>query len=201
MVHRIDEIKRRLSVLEKRLDLTNSTSREEPLTSEITRRLDVIKNTINEKPTDGTLLTELDVTKILQTLEEYESLLQITGNINPDAPPRKEQRELKYEVNFHKSEFGNAIRTGQKMLIRVAGAESVSAGIYKNGNLILAKQSSKRDEDKNTETVSFLLKRRRRTRLGIKINLDLGTYLLHTWFWNEKTGKQGTYKDEFEITP
>lgn len=198
MTHQVDKIRRRLSVLENRLNISNTITRTELFAKEITRRLDTILFSLEELPINEEKLSQKDYDKILKTLYEYEAKLGITSNKNPDAPPPKEKRELKYEVNFHKSEFGNAIRTGTKMLIKVRGAKSVSAGIYKNGNLILANQSHAKDEDKNTETVSFLLKRRR---LGIKVNLKLGTYLLHIWFWNKKTGEQGTYKDEFEITP
>lgn len=200
-MHRIDEIKRRLSVLENRLTIKNEIIRGESLFDELNRRLHTIEEAIKsyKKPVDN--LKKVDIDHALSLLTKFEEKLGITSNLNPDAPQPKESRPLKYEVNFLKSIHGNAIRTGSRMLIKIRGAKSVSCGIYKDGALIMVNQSHKNDEDKNESTTSFLLKKRRVTSLGLRRNLTPGTYELKTWFYLESTKEQGMYKDQFEITP
>lgn len=197
MTHRIDEIKRRLSVLEKKLEIVNTKKRTEGIEEELNRRLLVIKNTIDEIPIEDKGLTETELNKMLQDLSDYESIIGITGNINPDSPPTRAEKEAKYQVNFIRSEFGNAIHTGEELIVRIKGAESVSGYISLNSNKIQLDQSHENDEDKDAETINFLLKRK--SVHFLTRNLRVGTYLLHVWFWDKDTNQQGYYKEEFEI--
>jgi len=197
LTHRIDEIKRRLSVLEKRLDIVNPKNRTEGIEAELKRRLDTIKNKINVIPIDEKGLTESEMSQMLQELTDYESIIGITGNKNPDSPPTKAEKEAKYQVNFIRSAFGNAIHTGEELIIRIKGAESVSGYISMNGKKIQVDQSHEKDEDNDAETINFLLKRKSVNL--ITRNLRVGTYLLHVWFWDKDTNQEGYYKEEFEI--
>lgn len=198
MTHRVDEIKRRLSVLENRLEIKNTINRTEELEVELNRRLLSIKNKINEMPIEDKGLTELEINQMLQELSDYESLIGITGNKNPDAPLTREEKEAKYQVNFIKSSFGNAIHTGKELIVRIKGAESVSGYIAdSNGNKIQVDQSHEKDEDNDAETINFKLKRK--SRHFVTRNLRVGTYLLYVWFWDKDTNQQGYYKEEFQI--
>lgn len=197
LTHRVDEIKRRLSVLEKRLGIKNVIDREEVIEVELNRRLTAIKNEINKIPIDEKGLTESEMNQMLQELSDYESIIGITGNKNPDSPPTRAEKEAKYQVNFIRSEFGNAIHTGEELIVRIKGADSVSGYISLNGSKIQLDQSHENDEDKDAETINFLLKRK--SIHLITRNLRVGTYLLHVWFWDKDTKQQGYYKEEFEI--
>lgn len=204
MTHQIEEIRRRLSVLETRLDITTSYPRVfNSLYEELDSRIKGIETALELKTTQPIEpeVTQEYIKSLFDLLVKFETKVGITGNKNPDAPEPREIRPLKYEVNFTKGINGNSIRTGSKLLIKIRGAKSVSCGLYKEGSLILANQSHNNDDDKNTETTNLLLKKRRLTRLGFQSNLDPGTYVLKTWFWVQETGEQGTYTDEFEIIP
>jgi len=197
LTHRLDEIRRRLSVLEKRLEIVNQKKRTEGIEEELNRRLNAIKNKINVIPVDEKGLTETEMSQMLQELSDYESIIGITGNKNPDAPPTRAEKEAKYQVNFIRSEFGNAIHTGEELIVRIKGAESVSGYISMNGSKVQIDQSHENDEDKDAETINFLLKRK--SVHFLTRNLRVGTYYLHVWFWDKDTNQQGYYKEEFEI--
>lgn len=103
----------------------------------------------------------------------------------------------KYQTNFVKTRYGNGIKTGTELLVRIRGAETVTGKLSYKGQLLMIDQSHSRDEDNDGETINFKLKHRR-FRL-FNYNLPLGTYELHLWFWNKATGERGLYRDRFQI--
>jgi len=105
--------------------------------------------------------------------------------------------EDKYQTNFAKTDGGNGIKTGTKLLVRIRGAETVTGKISYKGQLLMIDQSHANDEDKDSSTINFKLKHRR-FRL-FNYNLPLGEYELHLWFYNKDSGERGLYRDKFEI--
>ena len=103
----------------------------------------------------------------------------------------------KYQTNFKKTQWGNGIKTGTELLVRVKGAETVTGKLSYKVALLMIDQSHANDEDKDAETINFKLKHRRFRMF--KYNLPLGTYELHIWFYDEDSGERGLYKDEFQI--
>lgn len=102
----------------------------------------------------------------------------------------------KYQTNFVKTRFGNGIRTGTELLVRIRGAEVVTGKLSYKGKLLMIDQSHAKDEDKDVETINFKLK------TGYRMwrkNLTPGTYELHLWFYDEDSGERGLYRDKFEI--
>ncbi len=201
MTHRIEEIKRRLSVLEKRLEITPNNIRGEPAYDEITRRLAKIKSVIHTVEVDDDLST-IQFNTVFENLERYELQLNITGNKNPDAPPTRPVRKP-YKSNFKKLEgIGNAIITGDRLTITIPGAEWISGAIYRNNLPYIAGQSHKNDEDNNAETITFLLKKRKITRLGFRVAVITGKYQLKLRYGGKSfSSYYNGYNDEFEILP
>lgn len=103
----------------------------------------------------------------------------------------------KYQTNFVKTQYGNGIKTGTELLVRIRGAETVTGKISYKGQLLMIDQSHSRDEDKDAETINFKLKHRRFK--IFKYNLPLGVYELHLWFYNKTSGERGLYRDKFQI--
>lgn len=109
------------------------------------------------------------------------------------------KKASKYTTNFEKYSFGNGIKQGSELIVKVHGAEVVTGQIrHPTNGPIIIDQSHSRDEDNNTETVNFLLKRRRW--MGMKKDiLPPGKYVLRIWYWDNDTMKGGGFEDEFEI--
>ncbi len=103
----------------------------------------------------------------------------------------------KYQTNFVKTKYGNGIKTGTELLVKVPIAESVTGKLSYKGQLIMIDQSHSKDEDNDASTINFKLKHRR-FRL-FKSNLPLGEYELHIWFWDRDSEERGLYKDKFQI--
>ena len=105
----------------------------------------------------------------------------------------------KYQTNLIKGDRGNSIKTGRELIVRIRGAEVVTAKLSHNGRLLQVDQSHKNDEDSNTETINLKLKTK--SRYFRTTNLIPGTYELHVWYWDNDTMMGGSYRDSFEITP
>ena len=98
---------------------------------------------------------------------------------------------MSYDANFVKSEVGNAIPGGCELIIKVKGAEFISAGIYKDGLPIQAGFEM-------DEIVRFKLSKRKRGIFGWKtVPLRRGTYTLKVRSYIRGNG-QG-WDDEFYI--
>lgn len=107
--------------------------------------------------------------------------------------------EEKYQTNFYKTRYGNGIKTGTKLIIKVKNAKVITAKLSHKGQLLIINQSHSKDEDNDASTISIKLKHRR-FRL-FNYNLPLGQYELHIWFYDQDSGERGLYRDKFEIVP
>lgn len=103
----------------------------------------------------------------------------------------------KYQVNFIKTRYGNGIKTGQVLKIKVPIAESITAKLSYKGQLLIINQSHAKDEDNDAST-TFIKLKHRRFRI-FNYNLPLGEYELHIWFWDRDSGERGLYKEKFQI--
>ena len=92
----------------------------------------------------------------------------------------------KYQTNFKKTRWGNGIKTGTELLVRVKGAETVTGKLSYKGQLLIIDQSHDKDEDNDAETINFKLKHRRFRMFNYK--LPLGKYELHIWFYDQDSG-------------
>ena len=109
------------------------------------------------------------------------------------------RKKAKYQTNFEKRSFGNSIPEGSELVVKVHGAEVVTAQVRhpKNGPVIIG-QSHKADKDRKLDTVHLLLKRKRW--MGMKKDtLPVGKYVLRVWYWDNDTMTGGGFEDEFEI--
>jgi len=199
VTHQKEEIKRRLSVLENRLGITNNPPRNETFYNEITRRIANIEDSIKNPPPE---FTEKTLDEIIKKLEGFESQIGLTGNINPDAPIPKSIQESSFETNFITIEgIGNGIKRDNKNLrIKIPGATWISGGIYKDNSLIIGGQSHKADEDKDASTIIFILRKRRLSRLRLRAKLNRGLYQVKLRYGGP--GFSAYYNgidDEFEI--
>lgn len=105
----------------------------------------------------------------------------------------------KYQTNFEKFKTGNGIKEGSELIVRIAGAETVTGQIRNGKNQVMQiDQSHEFDEDNNAETVNFKLKTKRWGGLR-NDNLPPGSYTLIAWFWDNDVMKGGSYTDQFEI--
>jgi len=103
----------------------------------------------------------------------------------------------KYQTNFVQYDAGNGIPHKQELIVRIAGAETVTGQIrYKNGQVCLIDQSHENDEDNNAETINFNMKVK-----GAADDdyLPPGEYTLITWYWDNETSMGGSYTDKFII--
>jgi hypothetical protein len=103
----------------------------------------------------------------------------------------------KYQTNFIKTKYGNGIKSGDELLIKIRGAEVVTGKISHKGKLLMIDQSHAKDEDNDASTINFKL--RKRSRLWRTVGLDRGTYELHLWFYDKDSGERGLYRDKFKI--
>jgi len=103
----------------------------------------------------------------------------------------------KYQTNFVRTPYGNGIKTGTELIVKIRGAEVVTGKISHKGRLLMIDQSHANDEDKDASTINFKLKHRKYKIL--KYNLPLGEYELHLWFYDKDSGERGLYRDKFQI--
>jgi hypothetical protein len=103
----------------------------------------------------------------------------------------------KYQTNFVQLDAGNGIAHKQELIVKIAGAETVTGQIrYKNGQVCLIDQSHANDEDNNAETVNFNM---RVKGAGDDDYLPPGEYTLIIWYFDNDTMMGGSYTDKFLI--
>jgi hypothetical protein len=103
----------------------------------------------------------------------------------------------KYQTNFTQLDAGNGIPYKQELIVKIAGAETVTGQIrYKNGQVCLIDQSHANDEDNNAETVNFNMKVKG---AGDDDYLPPGEYTLIIWYFDNDTMMGGSYTDKFLI--
>lgn len=131
-------------------------------------------------------------------------LFEIDTRLDKLETPTEQVKQIfaknsdKFQTNFIKTDMGNGIKIGTELIVKIRNATSVTGKISHNGKLLIIDQSHANDEDKDTETINFILKRK--TRFWQRTpNLPPGTYELHLWFWIKSTNEQGKYRDKFEI--
>ena len=103
----------------------------------------------------------------------------------------------KYQTNFYKTKYGNGIKTGTVLKVKVPIAESIIVKLSYKGQMLIINQSHSKDEDNDAST-TFIKLKHRRFRL-FNYNLPLGTYELYVWFYDKDSGERGYYRDKFEI--
>jgi len=103
----------------------------------------------------------------------------------------------KYQTNFQKYPDGNGIKYKEELIVRIAGAETVTGQIRDSKNAVkMIDQSTAADEDNNAETVNFNMKVKG---AGTEDYLPPGEYTLITWYWDNDTMRGGSYTDKFLI--
>lgn len=103
----------------------------------------------------------------------------------------------KYQTNFQRFDEGNGIKYKEELIVRIAGADTVTGQIrYKNGQVCLIDQSHAADEDNNAETVNFNMKVKG---AGTEDYLPPGEYTMIAWYWDNETSMGGSYTDKFLI--
>lgn len=140
-------------------------------------------------------------------MSRLDDLEQQVVNLNSrvselEGKPKQDQQSTikgggKYQTNFIKTSTGNGIQAGRELIVRIRGAEVVTAKLSHKGKLLQVDQSHKNDEDSDTETINLKLKTK--SRFFRTTNLLPGTYELHVWYFDNDTMMGGSYRDKFEI--
>ena len=142
----------------------------------------------------------MDDTAIEHRFVNLETRMSNLEKPTQNPQPSKTRNTGKYQTNFVKGPKGNGIKTGQELIVRIKGAEVVTAKLSYQGKLLQVDQSHAKDEDNDTETINLKLKTKSRF-FRRTVNLLPGTYELHVWYWDNDTMMGGSYRDKFEITP
>ena len=99
---------------------------------------------------------------------------------------------MKYTANWHRNKrFGNAVKSGAKLNVKISGAVIVSGAIYKKtwyGHKMLQAQQGK-------NKISFLLKQYKNRKV---IGYDTGHYTLKISAYNSKY-QHNLWRDNFFI--
>lgn len=98
---------------------------------------------------------------------------------------------MSYDVNFVKSEFGNAILGGKELIVRVKGAEFISGGIYKDNLPVQV-------DFEMGKSIQFKLAKRKRGIFGWRtVPLKKGRYTLKIRAY--VSGRGQGWDDEFYV--
>ena len=99
---------------------------------------------------------------------------------------------MKYSANWHRNKkFGNAIKSGKVLRVKIAGAVictgKISKKVWWGHKLVQINQG--------INSLDFLLKQRK---MGKTVGYDGGHYQLHIWAWDLK-GRGALWKDNFYV--
>ena len=98
---------------------------------------------------------------------------------------------MKYKVNWIKTKYGNGIKTGNTLIVKVEEARIISGWIAKK--TFYGRKMKQVDQAKNM--LSFKLKERKKKRT---VNYKKGLYVLKVSAFDKKN-KNYQWTDEFEV--